>query len=167
MLVWSSLISCLQSCLPYQIVMKGFSLCQRRNPGNSVGKAQALHSKHTAAGLIIPRAVLMQFLPWPNIKIINELATYIHILAWMSHPILTPVSLVAHHTIWSVVSQPHRLTLASHDAVPMKFRLISFENANLTNEAGFHELNESDIRAWFQSHTKPLTSEQLRSSLVE
>lgn len=33
-------------------------------------------------------------------------------------------------------------TFTSHDAVHMKWRPTSFENAHLTNEAGIHETNE-------------------------
>ena len=33
------------------------------------------------------KAVLLQFLPLSDIKIINKLTTYIHVLAGMSHPI--------------------------------------------------------------------------------
>ena len=58
------------------------------------------------------------------------------------------------------------LTSSEDPAWPKINKFFLKESANLTSETGFHELNESDMRAWFQSHTEPLISELLRGSLV-
>lgn len=73
------------------------------------------------------------------------------VLAWMSYPLShQSQSVTTQHTIGSDISQPHGLW---DIRIPwcVKCRFISFETENLTNEAGFPEMEERDIRAWLKS----------------
>ena len=112
--------------------------------------------KRPAVSLLVSKALLMPpFLPNVNTTSDPRIKG-----VWNIPACFTPVPVTAHDTTGqSSVNLMDCRTVTSRDALQGKCHLISFENANLANQAGCRELHESDIRVWLESHTMFLTKE--------